>query len=53
MADITKDVHFQDLFKGINSKNLKIDNEIKVPNEFYQKLLDYFMERSYLNQAGE
>lgn len=53
MADLRRNVYFRDLFKGIDMKNLEIPNEIQVPDEFYQKLLDYFMERSYLNNSGE
>lgn len=53
MEDITRDVRFRDLFGGISSKDLKIESGVKVPDGFYQKLLDYFLERGYLNHAGE
>lgn len=53
MADLHRDLYFKDLFKGIDMKNLEIPNEIQVPDEFYQRLLDHFLERSYLNRSSE
>ena len=53
MADLYRDIYFRDLFKGIDMKNLEIPNEIRVPDEFYQRLLDHFLERSYLNRSSE
>ena len=47
MADLRRNVYFRDLFKGIDMKNLEIPNEIQVPDEFYQKLLDYFENLGY------
>lgn len=49
--EMKRNILFKDLFQGLDMKNLEIPNEIKVPDEFYQKLLDYFMERSYLNHT--
>lgn len=53
MPDLYRDIYFKDLFKGINMKNLEIPNEIQVPNEFYQRVLDHFLERSYLNRSSK
>ena len=53
MSSVSRDILMKDLFKGIELDRLKIENDIKVPNEFYQNLLDYFMERSYLNRLSE
>lgn len=53
MSSVSRDILMKDLFKGIELDRLKIENDIKVPNEFYQNLLDYFMERSYLNHLSE
>lgn len=53
MSNVTRDILFRDLFKGVSMDTLKTPNEIKVPNEFYQNLLDYTMERSYLNHVSE
>lgn len=53
MSNVTRDILFKDLFKGVSMESLKTPNEIKVPNEFYQNLLDYSMERSYLNHVSE
>lgn len=53
MSSVSRDILMNDLFKGIELDRLKIENDIKVPNEFYQNLLDYFMERSYLNRLSE
>ncbi len=53
MSNVTRDILFKDLFKGVSMDSLKTPNEIKVPNEFYQNLLDYSMERSYLNRVSE
>ena len=53
MGNVSRDILMKDLFQGIELDRLKIENDIKVPNEFYQNLLDYFMERSYLNRLSE
>lgn len=53
MSNVSRDILMEDLFKGIELDKLKIENDIEVPNEFYQNLLDYFMERSYLNRLSE
>lgn len=49
----TLNVNFKDLFQDIDMDHLRTANEIKVPNEFFLHLLDYSMERSYLNNIGE
>lgn len=53
MTDLRSDIYFKDLFQGIDLEKLKIPNEIQVPDDFYQRLLDHFLERSYLNRSGE
>lgn len=53
MSNVSRDILLKDLFKDIQLDNLKIENDIEVPNEFYQNLLDYFMERSYLNRLSD
>ncbi len=49
----TMNINFKDLFQGIDMDNLRTANEIKIPNEFFLHLLDYSMERSYLNNMSE
>lgn len=49
MSEITTDIRFKDLFKGLNMENIRIPNDIKIPDEYYNYLLDYVLERSYLN----
>lgn len=44
---------FKDLFQGIRLDDLKLPNTLKVPDDYYQHLLDYSMERSYLNHISE
>jgi len=44
---------WKEMFGSINLEELNKTNELKVPNEFYQHLLDYVMERSYLNSLSE
>ncbi len=53
MNDVTRDVRLKDLFSGLSLADQKIPNDLQVPDEFYQQLIDYFMERSYLNHADE
>lgn len=47
------DITLKDIFTGIDTDKLKSENPINVPDEFYKKLLDYVLERDYLNHAGE
>jgi DNA helicase HerA-like ATPase len=49
----TMNVNIKDLFQGIDMEHLRSTNEIKIPNEFFLHLLDYSMERSYLNNIGD
>ncbi|MEL7648634.1 MAG: ATP-binding protein [Sedimentibacter sp.] len=49
----TLNVNFKDLFQNIDMEHLRTANEIKVPDEFFLHLLDYSMERSYLNNIEE
>jgi hypothetical protein len=44
---------WREMFGSIDLSKLNDTNELKVPNEFYQHLLDYVMERSYLNELSE
>lgn len=49
-----RDISFFDLFKGVSDEALKIDNpiEVEVPSGIYKDLLDYSMERSYLDNVS-
>lgn len=44
---------FLDIFRDIDQSSMEIGKNIEVPNDFYQQLLDYVLERGYLNQIGE
>lgn len=50
-----RDIRFRDLFNGVSDEELKIDNPIKVevPSDIYRELLDYSMERSYLDNISQ
>lgn len=43
------DTSIKDIFSVIDRSNMHLPTEISVPNNFYQQLLDYFLERGYLN----
>jgi len=43
---------FADIFKAIDPGTLQIKNTIAVPNDFYRRLLDYVLERGYLNELS-
>lgn len=48
------DTGLKDLFRGVKIENFgknDIDVNMKIPDSFFQELLDYFMERSYLNEV--
>lgn len=47
------DATFSDIFNAIDPKNLTISDNINMPNDFYRHLLDYVLERSYLNRLSE
>ncbi len=53
--DEKRDLGFRDLFKGVSNENLKINNPIKVevPSALYREMLDYSMERSYLDNVSQ
>lgn len=40
---------FADVFRALDPEKLKIVNNMAVPNEVYQEVLDFFLERGYLN----
>lgn len=42
---------YRDLFRGVSFHEDAVSPAITAPNEFYQRLLDYFLERSYLNHT--
>ena len=44
---------FSDIFKEIDPSTMQIKNTLTVPNDFYRRLLDYVLERGYLNEVGE
>ena len=44
---------WREMFGSIDLSKLNDTHELMVPNEFYQHLLDYVMERSYLNELSE
>lgn len=43
------DASIKDIFSAIDRSNMHLPTEISVPNNYYQQLLDYFLERGYLN----
>lgn len=47
------DTSIKDIFSAIDRSNMHLPTEISVPNNFYQQLLDYFLERGYLNTLPE
>lgn len=47
------DTSIRDIFSAIDSSKIHLPTEISVPNNFYQQLLDYFLERGYLNTLPE
>ena len=49
----TWDLKFTDLFRGVSFHDDAVRPQIQVPDEFYQRVLDFFMERSYLNHTGD
>lgn len=49
----TWNLKFSDLFKGVSFHDDAVNPHIQVPDAFYQRLLDFFMERSYLNGIAE
>lgn len=57
MADfsdnIELDVTPKDLFKKLSLKNQRIELDIKVPDSFYQTLLEQVLERDYLNDTAD
>ncbi|MCL2513900.1 MAG: hypothetical protein FWF08_08355, partial [Oscillospiraceae bacterium] len=49
----TFDTSIKDIFTSINKDSKRLTTDISVPNDFYQELLDYFLERGYLNALPE
>lgn len=47
------DTSIKDIFSAIDRSSMHLPTEISVPNNFYQQLLDYFLERGYLNTLSE
>ena len=47
------DTSIKDIFTAINTDIKHIPVDISVPNDYYQELLDYFLERGYLNALPE
>ena len=52
-ANETWNLKFTDLFRGVSFHDDAVRPQIQVPDEFYQRVLDFFMERSYLNHTGD
>lgn len=44
---------YRDLFRGVSFHEDAVSPNIAVPDDFFQRLLDFFMERSYLNDTGD
>lgn len=44
---------YSDLFRGVSFHEDAVAPNLMVPDDFYQRLLDFFMERSYLNDTGD
>lgn len=53
MSKVERKLLFRDLFQGIELEKLKIPDTLEIPDDYYQHLLDYSMERSYLNHISE
>ena len=53
MSKVERKLLFRDLFQGIELDKLKIPDTLEIPDDYYQHLLDYSMERSYLNHISE
>lgn len=47
------DTGIKDIFSAIDRSSMHMPVEISVPNNFYQQLLDFFLERGYLNTIQE
>jgi len=44
---------FVDIFRDVDPESMKIKNTLSVPDDFYRQLMDYVLERGYLNEIGE
>ncbi|MCL2757667.1 MAG: hypothetical protein FWD43_06280, partial [Coriobacteriia bacterium] len=44
---------FADIFKEIDPSTMRIKNKVEIPNDFYRQLLDYVLERGYLNELSD
>lgn len=52
-SDIFLDVKPKDLLRQLSLREQTVELDIKVPNNFYQTLLEQLLEREYLNDTGE
>jgi len=43
------DTSILDVFRAIDRSDMQLPLDIEIPNNFYQQMLDYFLERGYLN----
>lgn len=50
---IELDVTPKDLFKKLSLRNQRIELDLKVPDSFYQTLLEQVLERDYLNDTSD
>ena len=53
MSEKGHDIAFKDLFRDVQFHEEDVRANITVPDSFYQRFTDFFMERSYLNDAGD
>jgi len=51
-GDLYLDVKPKDLLKQLSLKEQTVELDINVPDNFYQTLLEQFLEREYLNDTG-
>jgi Predicted ATPase len=51
--DININIKTRDLLKALSLSDQKINLDVKVPNSFFQTLLEQLLERDYLNDASD
>ena len=53
MSENGRNIAFKDLFRDVQFHEEDVRTDITVPDSFYRRFLDFFMERSYLNDVGD